>query len=230
VRKTPKGQLLWLEMSHHSDRDEYFATVTAEINGKFQTYPTGSQEGQELLRDSTLLGFVEGNSVGHILARGVRDTADMFNGWLRQDFDRPVTDRGSGGKVWEHWCTLRDIRKTAPIGTSVLQAYVALSAALGNLFPPTVARGRQDYHHPKQLCALIKGGFTSLDAATWDTTPFEIPSQTEPTLLEARPADSLAAVKLLPWDNPPRYYMFKRKISRWNPADKVKKDWEEFNK
>ncbi len=230
VRQAPNGQMLWLEISHSGSSDEYFASVTVEVSGNVQTYPIGSQEGQRLLQDSTLLGFIEGNSVGHISAHGIRDDEKMFNGCPRQEFDRPTTDKTSdGGKVWEHWCTLRDIRQTARVGTSVLRAYVALTAALGDRFAPTVARGRREYKHPKQLCALIKAGFTSLDAATWSTTPFEIPPQAELLLLEAKSSSSLAAAKILPWAGPPRYYMFKRRISNWNSAEAVIKAWREFS-
>jgi hypothetical protein len=157
------------------------------------------------------------------------DDEKMFNLCLRQEYDRPTTDETSeGGKVWEHWCTLRDIRQTAHVGTSVLHAYVALTAALGDRFAPTVARGRREYQHPKQLCALIQAGFTSFGAATWRTTPFEIPPQAELLLLEAKPSNSLAAAKLLSWADPPRYYMFKRRINNWNSDETVIKTWREF--
>lgn len=230
IRQTINGQMLWLEISYSSRNDKYFASVTSEISGNVQTYPIDSQEGQSLLQDSMLLGFIEGNSTGHISARGIIDDEKMFNGCPRQEYDRPTIDKTrEGGKVWEHWCTLRDIRQTASVGTSILHAYVALTAALGDRFAPTVARGRREYQHPKQLCALIKAGFTSLDAATWSTTPFEISHQAELLLLEAKPSSSLAAAKLLSWANPPRYYMFKRRIDNWNPVDKVIKTWREFS-
>jgi len=183
-----------------------------------------------ILQGSTLLGFIEGNSVGQISAHGIKDNEETFNGCPRQQFDCPIIDKTSdGGKVWEHWCTLRDIRQTARVGTSVLHAYITLTAALGDRFAPTIARGRQDYKHPKQLCALVKAGFTSLEAATWSTTPFEIPPQAELLLLKAIPSSSLTAANLLSWANPPCYYMFKRRISRWNPDEMVIKAWQEFN-
>lgn len=230
IRQTVNGQMLWLEISYSGSNEEYFASVTAEISGNVQTYPIDSQEGQSLLQDSTLLGFIEGNSTGHISARGIMDDEKRFNRCLRQEYDRPTTDGTSeGGKVWEHWCTLRDIRQTACVGTSVLNAYVALTAALGDRFAPTVARGRREYQHPKQLCALIKAGYISFGAATWNTSPFEISPQAELLLLEAKPSNALAAARLLSWAEPPRYYMFKRRISSWNPVETMIKTWREFS-
>ena len=228
VRRASNGQLLWLTVSHVDQRDEYFASVTGETASGIRTYPIASPEGQGLLRDSLLLGFVEGTSVGHVSARRVRDAASRFNGWRRQEFDRPATSTEDGGTVWEHWCTLRDIRETDLIGTSVIRAYVSLVAALGDYFAPTVARGRRDYGHPKQLCALVKAGFISKQAATWDIAPVEIPAAAEKRFLEARPIDSLAAAKELSWGDTPRYYMFARRISRWSPAREVSRDLQAF--
>jgi hypothetical protein len=228
VRRASNGQLLWLAISHATQRDDYFASVTSETSSGTRTYQIASPEGRALLIGSTLLGFVEGTSIGHISARGVRDAASRFNGWPRQDFDRPATSNEDGGTVWEHWCTLRDIRETDAIGTSVLRAYVSLVAALGDLFAPTVARGRRDYGHPKQLCALVKAGFTSKQSATWDVSPAVIPAAAEKRLLEARAVDSLAATKELSWGDTPRYYMFARRIARWSPAREVSRDLQGF--
>ncbi|MFH0777485.1 MAG: hypothetical protein V2A71_02525 [Candidatus Eisenbacteria bacterium] len=224
VRRTQDGRLLWLEISHDAPRDLYFASTTAEAGAGVRTSPIDSPEARELLRGSTLLGFIEGNSLGHVSARGAGDDASRFNGWLRQEYDRSVDSQEDGGKVWEHWCTLRDIRRTDPVGSSVLSAYVALVAELGDRFVPTVARGRRDYGHPKQLCALVRAGFTSQEASTWDTTPIAVPAEVEKLLLEARPGDALAAARKLSWDNPPCYYMFKRRIDRWSSAAAVTRD------
>lgn len=224
VRRAVDGRLLWLEISHRPVDDRYYASVTVKAGARAEMHPIETAEGAALLAGSVLLGFVEGNSVGRVSARGVADRQDRFNGWRRQDFDQPVASGQDGGKVWEHWCTVRDIRVQDAIAASVLRAYVTLVAALGDLFAPTVARGRRDYAHPKQLCAFVKAGFTARASATWDTTPTAIPDAAERQFLEAQPQDALTAAETLAWDRAPRYYMFTRRIARWSPAASVERD------
>ena len=225
VRRASDGRILWLEVSHDRAKDEYYSSVTPAGGS---THRLDSADARALLNGSTLLGFVEGNSVGHISARGVNDPPTLFNLWKRQDFDKPVGSDEDGGKVWEHWCTVRDIRSTHAIGSSVLRAYVSLVAALGDRFVPTVARGRRDYGHPKQLCAMVKGGLTASSSATWDVKPHRIPDVAEKKLLEAAPGQEAAAAATLEWDATPRYYMFQRRIGHWSAADKVKHDLRAF--
>jgi hypothetical protein len=225
ARRATDGRVLWLEVSHDRAKDEYFASVTTPDG---HTHHLDSAEGRALMKGSTLLGFVEGNSVGHISARGVNDPPTRFNLWKRQDFDQPVSSDEDGGKVWEHWCTVRDIRPSHAIGCSVLRAYVALVAALGDKFVPTVARGRRDYGHPTQLCGMVRGGLTSEASATWDVKPYRIPDAAERDFLEATPAREAAAAAALEWGATPRYYMFHRRIGRWSAADKVRHDLREF--
>lgn len=223
VRQLRDGRMAWLEISHDPTRDEYFASVTAARNGRAET--SRVDEVRDILDGSALLGFVEGNSTGHISARGVNDPPTRFNKWQRQDFDQPASGRGEGGKVWEHWCTVRKIRNPDATAASALRAYVSLVAALGDRFAPTVARGRREFGHPEQLSALVKAGFTSAASATWDTMPLAIPDAADRALLEARPADALAAVTGLQWDTTaPAYYMFKRRIARWSSAQAVRDD------
>jgi len=134
VRRTAHGQLLWLEISYDAMRDRYYASVTRATQGEPRTLPLESAECEEIVAGSTLLGFVEGNSTGRISARGVVDPDGAFNGNPRQEYDKPPDSPEEGGKVWEHWCTLRDIRPSAAIGSSVLVAYVALLSVLGDAF------------------------------------------------------------------------------------------------
>jgi hypothetical protein len=228
VRRSASGQLLYLELSYDRAKDEYFASVTADGSGPIRTHRVDSADGQGLLRGSALVGFIEGNSLGRISARGTIDTPNRFNGWRRQSFDRSASETADGGKVWEHWCTLRDIRSSASVGSSVLKAYIGLCAALGDLFVPTVARGRRDYGHPQQLCAMVRAGLTSESSATWAGTPTAIPPAAEALLLEARPGDSIVAARLLTWSNSPCYHMFRRRIGHWSPADAVTRDWGAF--
>jgi hypothetical protein len=226
VRRAADGRVLWIEVSHEAAKDEYFGSVTAA--GAPATHHLDSAEGRALLTGSTLLGFVEGNSVGRISARNAHDPATRFNKWQRQDFNQPVNSDKDGGKVWEHWCTVRDIRPNHAIAASVLRAYVSVVAALGDRFVSAVARGRRDYGHPKQLCAMVKAGLTSEASATWDVHPDSIPHAAESKLLEATPRDEAAAAATLNWDRSPRYYMFARRIRSWSPAAKVREDLRTF--
>jgi len=229
VRRAADGRLLWLEISHDRGTDTYFASVTPATGADAGiAQRIDSPKGRALLNGSTLLGFVEGNSVGRISARGVRDGARRFNGWKRQDFNQPVTSTKDGGKVWEHWCTVRDIRGTDALAASVLRAYVMLASALGDRFVSTVCRDRRTYGHPAQLCAMVKAGLTSEASATWDVKPTRIPAAAEPQFLEATPADAAAAAATLVWDTQPRYYMFPRKIRSWSEAAEVQTDLRNF--
>jgi hypothetical protein len=218
VRRAADGRLLWLEVSHNSTDDGYTAAVTARDGDGISTWPISTDEGRRLLACSTLLGFVEGNSVGRISARGIDDPPTLFNGWRRQDFDQPTDLTKDGGRVWEHWCTTRDIRSSSRIGISVLSAYLSLVANLRDLFPAVVARGRSGYSHPAQLCALVESGFIGEPAALSDLIPTEIPPTCESLLLHATPVLSLQAAEALDWQDPPRYYMFARRIDQWCPA------------
>jgi hypothetical protein len=222
VRQASDGRLLWLEISHDPQADQYYASITVREAASVRTQPLDSVAAQGVLAGSVLLGFVEGNSLGHVSVRGARDTADRFNGWRRQQFDQCADSPEDGGKVWEHWCTTRDIRSSDRIGSSVLRAYVMLSAALGDRFVAAVARGRRDYGHPEQLSALVTAGLTSEVAATWDTEPHALPPVAERLLLEATPQDAMKAVETLSWQAPPRYYMFRRRIERWSDAPMVR--------
>jgi hypothetical protein len=228
VRRASDGRLLWLEVSHDPAAGEYFASVTSGAGAAAVTSRLDSAAGRAAVNGSELLGFVEGNSVGRISARGVTDPATRFNGWKRQDFNRPVTSDKDGGKVWEHWCTVRNIRASDKLASSVLRAYVSLAAALGDRFVAAVTRGRRTYGHPTQLCAMVRAGLTSEGSATWDVKPTRIPAAAEKKLLEARPADEADAVAMLQWDAPPRYYMFGRRIGSWSPAAKVRDDLRAF--
>jgi len=228
VRRTPDGRLLWIEISWDPNRDEYFPSLTASGTAAPRTVALESADGRQLITGSTILGFVEGNSLGRISARGAQDPPERFNRWQRQAFDKPVDSEQDGGRVWEHWCTLRDIRHTQPIAASVLRAYVALMAVLGDRFIATVARGRRQYGHPTQLCAMVRAGLTTQDAATWDTTPVAIPSALEPLLLEARPGDALAACERFQWGGEPTYHMFQRRVRYWSPAGAVQGDLRDF--
>ena len=212
------GQLVWIEISHNPNQDLYYPSATYDAGGDVVTMPLDSVDSRTVLSRAELLGFVEGPSQGRISAKGIVDPVDLFNGNPRQDYDEPPESPEEGGKVWEHWCTLRDLRPSCAIATSVLSAYVAAVAAVGDHFVAAVARGRREYGHPKQLAALVASGFISEAAGKWQTQPYEIPLDAQPLLYEARPEDAVRAAQMLGWGGQPRYYMFPRKIDSWNSA------------
>ena len=230
VLRADDGRLSWLEISHDAVGDRYQATVTVRVGAAVETMPLASAEGRQFFQNSKPMGFVEGNSVGRTSARGINDPPTLFNLWRRQDFDQPIGGTEDGGKVWEHWCTTRDIRPSCEIGMSVLSAYVGLVATLGDLFPALVARGRNDYAHPKQLSALVEAGFVSEESALNDVSPFPLPTAAEELLLESRPTMALEAVDQLEWDETPRYYMFARRINRWCPANVIRDELQKMRR
>lgn len=216
VMRKPDDRLLWLELSHVSEGDSYFASVSIRGESGIQTYPLSSESARSVLGDATLVGFVEGASTGRTSARGVIDPPERFEGWKRQDYDQPPGTTGAGGKVWEHWCTTRDISDGQPIGKSVVEAYIQLASVCGDTFAPVVARGRRDYYHPRQLSAMVESGLTSSTSARPFLTPMRMLPAVELTLQEATPEAGLRAAEKLTWTADPQYYMFARKIDRWN--------------
>jgi hypothetical protein len=216
VRRAADGRILWLEISHVSADDTYATTLTHGSDARSETVAVGSPEATHL-ENSQLLGFVEGTSEGHISARGVNDPPGRFGSWKRQDYDRPAGSFGQqGGRVWEHWCTTRDLTPQSKLSVSVLTAYLQLCNLAGDRFAPTVARGRTDYGHPDQLMALIDAGFTAAESARWQTTPRPIDREAELLLHEATPAAAFRAVRSLPWSSTePTYFMYQRRISQW---------------
>jgi len=221
------GNLFWIEISHVPAQDIYEATVTPDSGN---SYPLSSNNGKNLLAGAKLVGYVEGSSLGHISARGVNDPPERFNYWPRQDFDKSASSNADGGRVWEHWCTVRDIRPTSVIGTSVLREYLEMVSLCGGTLASIVARGREDYNHPDQLMALVKYGFISRDDALVDILPKEIKKEVEIEIYSADPLICAKAIKQLTWDDKKlTYYMFKRRINRWCSTEKVKKNLEKHN-
>ena len=218
VRKAKNENLIWLEIYYNPSSKLYEPTLTIRENNLIKTIVLNSPQAQEYIKNSELLGFVEGTSEGRISAQGVIDDKEMFNKNPRQEYNQQPGNNKEGGRVWEHWCTTRDIRKTSNTGSSVLNSYVALISACGDKFAATVARGRTDYFHPEQLKALIKAGFTSSESAQLNIKPTAIPEDISLLLQEAKPESSLLAAEKLNWNDPIKYYMFSRRIDSWNES------------
>lgn len=220
------GTFLWVEISHVPFVDLYTATVTVEVcDEPISTFPLTSPEGQALLEKAELVGFIEGSSLGNISAKDMIDSEVKFNKWKRQDFNLNEDSKSDGGRVWEHWCTLRDITPNAKVGLSVLQAYLAMVSFCGGRLVSIVARGRKQYHHPEQLIALVKYGIISKEDALLDLNPKHIPGKEELLIYSADPKKCVQAAKILPWDEHDiSYFMFSRRIDKWNTGNKVKSD------
>jgi hypothetical protein len=111
----------------------------------------------------------------------------------------------------------------------MLTALVSLARALGDRFIPTVARGRREYGHPRQVAAFVYAGLTAETSALWDTKPIAIPTAAALALQEADPRRTLEAIEPFPWAGPqPRYFMFERKIAGWSTAEQVAADLKGF--
>lgn len=225
------GKYLWVEISHVPMIDIYIATVTVEVKEEpVNTFPLMSSEGQAIMEKAELVGFVEGSSLGHISAKDAKDSAEMFNKWTRQEFDLEENSQGEGGRVWEHWCTVRDLTPNSKVGISVLKAYLSMVSLCGGRFVSLVARGRTQYHHPEQLIALVNYGFISKEEALADITPKPISNKEEMLIYSADPKKCIQAVKALKWDGPGiSYYMFSRRIDKWNSTNNVKSDLQKAN-
>ena len=216
VRKTNNGNFIWLEISYNPITKLYEPTLTIRENNLVNTIVLTSPQAKEYMKNSELVGFVEGTSEGRISVSGVMDSKELFNKNPRQDYDQEPGSPKEGGKVWEHWCTTRDIRSTSRIGIAVLDAYIVLVSASGKDFVPTVARGRTDYYHPTQLKAMVKTGFVSPESVQLNIKPSSIPKEASLLFQEATPESSMIAVEKLDWSNPLKYYMFSRRINKWN--------------
>ena len=224
------GQKLWVGIVHKGSPYAYKASIVSREGGNVSRLGLRSDDGKVKVAQGSLLGFVEGSSAGHVLARNVRDRKGAYNGWLRQDFDQSVWSRREGGTVWEHWCTTRDLRQANVPGDTLLRAYLSLVSALGGRFVAAVARGRRSHEHPFQLCALVKSGLLTADEAAWDCTPLTLPGKVQRLLYEARPDEYLKAAEKLdpPRGTSPSYFMFKRCIQQWSPSAAVQADLAAF--
>jgi hypothetical protein len=212
------NRTIWVEISHVPLIDKYSATVTVDGGTEtVSTFPLLSEEGQNIMTNAKLIGFVEGSSYGHISAREVCDNAEKFNNNIRQEYDMIETSASEGGRVWEHWVATRNIRMQSSVGTSILNSYLAMLSICGGVFTTLVGKGRIDYHHPEQLKALAKSGLISYDDMSVDITPKPIPRKAELLIYTANPNKCVEAVKSFSWDEISiSYFMFERKIDRWN--------------
>lgn len=216
VRKTSEGKLILLEISYDNTTQIYRPTLTIRENETIKSLDIKSEEAKNYIKNSKLLGFIEGTSEGKISAVNVNDPLNSFAGNPRQNYDQEPGSKKEGGKVWEHWSTTRDIRSTSVIGYSVIDSYVVLASVCGDKFVSTISRGRKDYFHPQQLKAMIKSGFVSYESSKLTIKPSLIPNDINLLFQEVKPHSSYQAVEKLDWTNTPKFYMFARSIDGWN--------------
>jgi hypothetical protein len=222
---------LWMEISHIPAIDVYEPTITIETEKKdVFTFSLNSQEGILFLEKAKLIGFVEGSSLGHISAKDVKDNEIIFNKWKRQDFNMPADSKEDGGRVWEHWCTVRDLRPTATIGLSVLKSYLTILSICSGKYVSIITRGRRQYYHPEQLMALVKSGLISKEDALIDVKPKQISKDNEKIIYLSDPKKCLTAVKSMKWDEDKlSYHMFERRIKEWSKTEQVLEDLRKAN-
>jgi hypothetical protein len=229
VCRNTNRKISWLEISYDSQTCLYKPTITFREDNEILTIDMNSSRALENLQNSKIVGFVEGTSGGRISAKGIIDSREMFNNNPRQDYDQEPESTKEGGRVWEHWCTLRDIRDNSQIASSVLSAYVALTSVLGDSFAATVLRGRNEYGHPEQLCAMVQAGFISKESALLEMTPKQIPLNVEAKLKTADPKNAFEGIEMLEWfEEQPSYYMFERKIGSWCTSNYIANEFYNF--
>ncbi len=158
VMLTNDKKMLWLEASHDPVDDDYYASVTVKTKAGIRTWALNSAEGRELVSEAKVLGSVEDNSTGRTSSRGVNDPPGMFNLWRRQDFDQPVNSTDDGGKVWEHWCTLRDIRSTVADRHVSAHGLRIVVFCAGRPFRSCGGTGPPGLRPPRSTCSLGNGG------------------------------------------------------------------------
>jgi len=207
----------WMEIGYDNRLGGYLPILAFEERGTAQISPLNTQEGRQKAASFKIWAYIEGNSKGRISAKNVIDSPQLT--WRRQKYDHSPTDllNRDGGKVWEHWCTTRDMKDPNGNGVKVLKAYLTLLSLVGGELGATVLRGRGQYGHPTHLRACVSSGLFTKEEATWNITPTEISSAVQRLLYEAEPKMSLQAIKQLARSANKAYFMFKRSIRDWQP-------------
>ncbi len=210
------GGPAWFEVGWDQKRGRYDALVVIEDGAGVQIENITGR-GQSWVDDVRIVAYVEGNSCGAISNKGAVDPGDSDVRDRRQDYNRfPLDFEGNGGKVWEHWCTTRNIRSFGGIGEQVLRAYLTLLAVGGTEYAATVLRGRPYCGHPAQLKACIESGLVTEEDASWPGSPEPIPARAQILFQYSDPLLSFAACRLLSLgDQGRRYFMFQRCIHMW---------------
>jgi hypothetical protein len=208
--------LAWFEVGWDQKLGRYGALVVRQDGSGVQIENITGQ-GKAWADKVRIVAYVEGNSCGAISNKDAVDPGNSDEHDRRQDYNRfPLDFESEGGKVWEHWCTTRDIRSSGGTGEQVLRAYLTLLAVGGTEFVATVLRGRPYCGHPAQLKACIESGLVTAENASWSGTPEPIPMSAQVLFQYSDPLLSFSACRrLLLADSGRQYFMFQRCIHLW---------------
>lgn len=210
------GDLVWFEVGWNQDKSQYRTLAVRQDDQSFHIEDiTGC--GASWADRVRIVAYVEGNSCGAISHKEAKDRGNSDRDDRRQDYNRyPLDFESNGGKVWEHWCTTRDIKSVKGLGCQVLRAYLTLLAVAGAELAATALRGRPYCGHPKQLKACVKAGLATERDASWLGLPEPMPVNAQILFQYSDPLTSLAACQRLPTaKGKKKYFMFQRCIHLW---------------
>lgn len=209
-------RLAWFEVGWDKKQGRYEAQVVLEDETGIRIENITGR-GESWADEMQIVAYVEGNSCGSISNTAAVDPGNSDEIDRRQDYNRvPMDFESDGGKVWEHWCTTRDIKSSGGIGEQVLRAYLTLLAVGGTEFAATVLRGRPYCGHPAQLKACIEAGLVTKEDVSWPESPEPIPINAQLLFQYSDPFLSFAACRRLPLGNKGRqYFMFQRCLHLW---------------
>lgn len=224
--RLPNRCAAWVGILYDKRKRKYVACVCRGNSTGVSVQTLKSKSGRDLIARGVWAGYLEGASRGHILDRSAVDIGDPEKDDRRQDYDQNGNSPMDGGPVWEMWTISRDIRARNRLGTSLVEAYCDLLAALGGGFAAVVERGRTEpeYGHLRQMCAMIDEGFITPAEALMDIEAIEIPTAVERLLMQATPkAFALAADALAHTQSRPCYFMYERKLSSFAKASLLRR-------
>lgn len=212
--------MAWFEIAWDKRSSSYLPVAVLRRGNSIEVHNVIGQAA-EWAKATRTLAYVEGNSCGEISNKCATDPGNSDHVDRRQDYHRfPLDFTGEGGKVWEHWCTTRNIREDTAPGVQAIRAYLTLLCIGGTAFAAMVLRGRPFYGHPAQLAACLRAGLVTEGDASWSGAPEPIPADAQLLFHYSDPVLSHAACTRLPLSREvePQYFMFQRGINLWQPA------------
>lgn len=221
VAESKSGDLAWFEIAWDERSSSYAPVAVVKSGSKVEVHNVLGRA-VDWANTTSVVAYVEGNSCGATSNRSADDPGNSDKDDRRQDYNRfPLDLAGEGGKVWEHWCTTRNLVDDKGPGMQALRAYLSLLCIGGGSFAATVLRGRPSYGHPAQLAGCVKSGLVSASDAGWTGTPDPIPPEAVVLYHYSDPVISLAASRRLPLEKAKglRFFMFPRSIHLWQKPE-----------